>query len=160
MTNTPPSPNRLSHPPKTPQYPPHNAPRVWFLTDGLSPIAISLSRHLLEHGDYVIAGTIPSDFEVARGEGLRNFMGEVGREGVNACEEGEEEEDEEEFVSSMALGEGKEGESEMGETVEGTGQGKMKRRKRWRDRFRVVRLDGRYVSPLQLGTWDLELIKE
>jgi hypothetical protein len=39
--------------------------------------------------------------------------------------------------------------------VEGSGQGKMKRRKRWRDRFRVVRLDGRYVSPYNsgLGNW-------
>ncbi|KAF2129099.1 NAD(P)-binding protein [Dothidotthia symphoricarpi CBS 119687] len=52
---------------RSPHFPPHNAPRVWFITRGVSPIAIALARQVLEHGDYVVAGVIPTEFE--RGEG-------------------------------------------------------------------------------------------
>lgn len=108
------------------------------MTDGLAPIAIALSRYLLEHGDYVVAGTLPSEFEAARGEGLRNFMAEVAKEGRDIAEESQTMEDSVDGdLEGMELGGEKEGEekSEM----------KQKRRKRWRDRFRVVRLDGRLV---------------
>ena len=52
---TPPSPHRpskhaISH------FPPHAQPRVWFITAAASPIAISLSRELLAHGDIILAG--------------------------------------------------------------------------------------------------------
>src|ERR1700712_4232219 len=67
-------------PPKTPHFPASNAPRVWFLTDGLSPIAIALSRLLLEHGDYVIAGVISEEFSGKRGDGLRSFLADAGKE--------------------------------------------------------------------------------
>lgn len=107
------------------------------MTDGLAPIAIALSRHLLEHGDSVVAGTLPSEFESARGEGLRGFMGEVAREGADSAEDDEAEGS----VEDMELGE-KEGDEKEGEEMKGV-EGQKRRRKRWRDRFRVVRLDGR-----------------
>jgi hypothetical protein len=139
MATTPPSP-RLPLLPKTPQFPPHNAPRVWFMTDGMAPIAISLSRHLLEHGDYVVAGTIPSEFESTRGEGLRNFMGEVAREGADNAQEDEAMEG---SVEDMELGGEREDELKDEDKDSGGGSGQKSRRKRWRDRYRVVRLDGR-----------------
>ncbi|PSK44722.1 hypothetical protein B9Z65_8931 [Elsinoe australis] len=48
-------------PPRVPKFPTHNAPRVWFLTSASTPIGISLSRHLLSHGDYIVAGVSPTD---------------------------------------------------------------------------------------------------
>ena len=65
----------------TPQFPTHNAPRVWLLTSGDSPLGISLSRQALDHGDYVVSGLIPSDFEKdgARSEDFKNFLAEVGQ---------------------------------------------------------------------------------
>lgn len=76
MTN---GPNAASTP--TPQFPTHNAPRVWLLTSGDSPIGISLARQVLDHGDYVVAGLIPSDFETdgARSEVFKGFLAEVGQ---------------------------------------------------------------------------------
>ncbi|QDS77082.1 hypothetical protein FKW77_007374 [Venturia effusa] len=136
-------------PPKVPQYPLHNAPRVWFMTDGLSPIAIALSRYLLEHGDYIVAGMLPHEFETARGEGLRNFMSEVVREGrheedighEDGLEDNENGIDDDAGLEDMELGGDKEWEE-----VEAQ---QSKRRKRWRDRFRVVRLDGRNIAETQ-----------
>jgi hypothetical protein len=119
------------------------------MTDGLAPIAIALSRHLLEHGDYVAAGTLPSEFESSRGEGLRSFIGEVVRDGSDNVEEEEGIEDVDMELGGEKEGE-KEGEEKEGEEKEGeegsgngNGMGQRRRRKRWRDRFRVVRLDGR-----------------
>jgi len=40
---------------------PSNQPRVWFLTAGCNPTAASIARHLLEHGDSVVAGIHPSE---------------------------------------------------------------------------------------------------
>lgn len=99
--------------PKVPQFPPHNAPRVWFITDCLAPVAISLSRYLLEHGDYVVAGVVPTEFTEKRGDELREFLVEVAHEGE-------------------------------GERRQGMENGESPRTmKRWRERFRVVGLDGR-----------------
>jgi len=100
--------------PKVPQFPPHNAPRVWFISDGLAPIAISLSRYLLDHGDYVVVGVLPTEFAEKRGYELREFLTEVAHE-----REEEEREDEE--------------------------NGDYRTMKRWRERFRLVPLDGRFV---------------
>ncbi len=62
-----------------PQFPTHNAPRVWLLTSGDSPIGVSLARQILDHGDYVVSGIIPSDFERdgARTEEFQSFLAEV-----------------------------------------------------------------------------------
>lgn len=38
-------------------WPRHDVPRVWFMTDGNSPIATALARQLLDHGDCVVVGT-------------------------------------------------------------------------------------------------------
>ncbi|KAI4912083.1 uncharacterized protein J4E92_010128 [Alternaria infectoria] len=65
--------------PKSPHFPPHNAPRVWFITRGASPIAIALARQVLEHGDYVVAGVMPLEFEKREGqsEDFRTFLEDV-----------------------------------------------------------------------------------
>ncbi|KAF2810731.1 short chain dehydrogenase/reductase family protein-like protein [Mytilinidion resinicola] len=89
--------------PRSPKFPPHNAPRVWFITTGTSPIAIALARQVLEHGDYVVAGVLPIEFEKheGRSEEFRAFLEDV------------------------------------------------KRTERWRERLRVVGLDGRSVGQCQ-----------
>ncbi|KAF3036656.1 hypothetical protein E8E12_001749 [Didymella heteroderae] len=65
--------------PRSPHFPPHNAPRVWFITRGVSPIAIALAKQVLEHGDYVVAGVIPVEFEKSEGqiEDFKAFLEEV-----------------------------------------------------------------------------------
>lgn len=89
--------------PRSPHFPPHNAPRVWFLTIGSSPIAIALARQVLDHGDYVVSGVVPQEFEKREGqsEDFRAFLEEV------------------------------------------------KQNERWRERLRVVGLDGRVVGQCQ-----------
>ncbi len=64
-----------------PQFPTHNAPRVWMLTSGDSPIGISIARQVLDHGDYVVSGIIQAEFENdgARSQEFKNFLSEVGR---------------------------------------------------------------------------------
>ncbi|KAK6433190.1 hypothetical protein LTR95_010634 [Oleoguttula sp. CCFEE 5521] len=66
--------------PREPKFPTHNAPRVWFLTCANSPIGISLTRHLLAHGDYVCAGVLPLEFarHADRSAAFKSFLGEVG----------------------------------------------------------------------------------
>lgn len=65
--------------PRSPHFPPHNAPRVWFITRGISPIAIALAKQVLEHGDYVVAGVIPVEFEKNEGQidDFKAFLEEV-----------------------------------------------------------------------------------
>ncbi|KAF2688495.1 short chain dehydrogenase/reductase family protein-like protein [Lentithecium fluviatile CBS 122367] len=89
--------------PRSPHFPPHNAPRVWFLTRGSSPTAIALARQVLDHGDYVVAGVVPQEFEKREGqsEDFRSFLEDV------------------------------------------------KKTERWRERLRVVGLDGRVVGQCQ-----------
>lgn len=66
-------------PPRLPKFPAHNAPRVWFLTSGNSPVAISLSRYLLDHGDYIVVGVSPSEFEKddEQSQDFKDFLAEV-----------------------------------------------------------------------------------
>ena len=87
--------------PRSPRFPPHNAQRVWFLTNGTSPISIALADQALDHGDYVVAGVLPAEFEreTGRSDEFRGFLDKIGR------------------------GEGE--------------------RERWKERLRVVALDGR-----------------
>lgn len=81
MTSTAPSSSSKPGRPRSPHFPPHNAPRVWFITRGVSPIAIALARQVLEHGDYVVAGVMPTEFEKREGqsEDFRNFLEEAKR---------------------------------------------------------------------------------
>jgi NAD(P)-dependent dehydrogenase (short-subunit alcohol dehydrogenase family) len=52
---------------------------VWFITIGTSPIAIALAKQVLDHGDYVVAGVVPLEFEKREGqsEEFRGFLDEV-----------------------------------------------------------------------------------
>lgn len=79
MTNTAPGMALKPARPRSPHFPPHNAPRVWFITRGVSPIAIALAKQVLEHGDYVVAGVIPNEFEKSEGqiEDFKAFLEEV-----------------------------------------------------------------------------------
>jgi len=67
-------------PPREPKFPTHNAPRVWFLSCANSPIGISLCRHLLAHGDHVVAGVMAAEFEQEedRSADFKEFLEEVG----------------------------------------------------------------------------------
>ncbi|OAL55445.1 short chain dehydrogenase/reductase family protein-like protein [Pyrenochaeta sp. DS3sAY3a] len=78
MTSSAPSSSKPPRP-RSPHFPPHNAPRVWFITRGVSPIAIALARQVLEHGDYVVAGVMPTEFEKREGqsEDFRTFLEDV-----------------------------------------------------------------------------------
>ncbi|KNG50418.1 hypothetical protein TW65_02241 [Stemphylium lycopersici] len=79
MTSAAPSSASKPPRPKSPHFPPHNAPRVWFITRGVSPIAIALARQVLEHGDYVVAGVMPIEFEKREGQvdDFRTFLEDV-----------------------------------------------------------------------------------
>lgn len=74
--------NGGSAPTPTPQFPTHNAPRVWLITSGDSPVGISVSRQVLDHGDYVVSGIIQSEFESdsPRSQQFKRFLSEVVRE--------------------------------------------------------------------------------
>jgi hypothetical protein len=68
-------------PSSAPQFPTHNAPRVWLITSGDSPIGISTARQVLDHGDYVVSGILQAEFENdgARSQEFKDFLSEVGR---------------------------------------------------------------------------------
>jgi hypothetical protein len=88
---------------------------------------------LLEHGDYVVAGVVPSEVTEQRGAELRDFWPEVAHEGA----------DNGGTTEGRGCGEDNEkGSEEDAETADraSSGGGTMKR---WRDRFKVVGLDGR-----------------
>ncbi|KAL1960029.1 hypothetical protein VTO42DRAFT_201 [Malbranchea cinnamomea] len=65
--------------PTASHFPPHDGPRVWVLSSGDSPIGISVTRQLLEHGDYVVAGVKHpnSDREDPRTADFEVFLEEV-----------------------------------------------------------------------------------
>lgn len=44
---------------------PNDQPRVWFITSGNSPIAASIARYLLEHGDSVVAGVRNAEYNTS-----------------------------------------------------------------------------------------------
>lgn len=73
--------NSTKPPPQTPHFPTHNAPRVWLLTSGDSPIGISLARQVLSHGDYVVSGLVHTDLlqESPRTEELKSLLAECER---------------------------------------------------------------------------------
>lgn len=67
-------------PHSTLQFPTYNVPRIWLLTSGNSPVGISLARQVMNHGEYVVSGIIPSEFEKgdARSEEFTNILKSVG----------------------------------------------------------------------------------
>lgn len=72
--------------PSRPQFPSHAEPRVWVITAGDSPIGKSLTRQILAHGDYVLAGLAYSNLErdECRRDGFEAFMAEVESQGWTA----------------------------------------------------------------------------
>lgn len=62
-----------------PQFPAHSEPRVWILTAGDSPIGISVTRHILMHGDYALVGLAHTylDRDECRREEFGAFLAEV-----------------------------------------------------------------------------------
>lgn len=120
--------------PRTPKWPTHNAPRVWFLTCANSPIGISLCRHLVAHGDYVTAGVQPTEFEreEERSRDFKDFL--------------------EELASPLAAKEGEEdggSRDEMSEKDREKAEKEEKERELWRSRLRVVALDVRIMGQCQ-----------
>jgi hypothetical protein len=49
-------------------------PRVWFLTDGLCPLALELSKKLVGNGEYVVLGVLPDELSGPRGDGLKELL--------------------------------------------------------------------------------------
>lgn len=81
---TSPTPENTQAEPKA-QWPKHSGPRVWFLSNGYSPVALALARRLIEHGDYVGLGVPSAASELTEGleDDLNKLLEEVedGRNG-------------------------------------------------------------------------------
>lgn len=75
------APTADAKPPRSPRFPTHNSPRVWLITCANSPVGISLTRHLLAHGDYITAGVQAVEFEKheQRSGDFKAFLEEIGR---------------------------------------------------------------------------------
>ncbi|GIZ46107.1 hypothetical protein CKM354_000924600 [Cercospora kikuchii] len=125
--------------PRTPKFPTHNAPRVWFLTCANSPIGISLCRHLLAHGDYVTAGVQPTEFEreEERSRDFKDFLEELSA--PPAARDGQDDDDEPDE-------QGKTSRKEKGkERLEK----EQRERELWKSRLRVVALDVKIMGQCQ-----------
>jgi NAD(P)-dependent dehydrogenase (short-subunit alcohol dehydrogenase family) len=72
---------------------PLTSSKVWLLTDGLSPLAVSLTRRLLENGDCVIAGIAPEDFSSPRATFLKELLHECDGQSGNQFDEDLDESD-------------------------------------------------------------------
>ena len=70
-------------PPPEPAFPAHDEPRVWLISSGDSPIGITVSRQVLEHGDYVVSGLVPASLTRAEGrrEQFTEFMEDIEQRG-------------------------------------------------------------------------------
>lgn len=96
-------------------------PRVWFLTDGLSPIALALTETLLRRGDYVVSSIVPEESTGLRGEGLRELLDDINSEGQN----------------------------EVGDEYDSESLRQERGGRGWRDRLKVVSMDARHVGQTQ-----------
>ncbi len=67
--------------PRQLQIPPHSRPRVWFVTACNSPIGLALARLLIENGDHVVAGLLPTEYEIPNDRSIqfKGFLEEVGQ---------------------------------------------------------------------------------
>ena len=72
-----------------PEFPPHNAPRVWLVTSGDSAVGVSLIRHILNHGDHVVAGIVPAELgkDRAKSEDFRSFLAEMAAQSGSSWKE-------------------------------------------------------------------------
>lgn len=139
-----------AQPPKNPQFPPHNAPRVWFLTNGSSAVSINLARYLLAHGDYVVTAVSPVeiDKEERRARDFGAFLEEVRRQGPKDKSKGNGPASEPGDVSSAVdTANGDDDEQPMNGKASNGGM----KQKPWRERIRVVPLEGSSVSQAQAG---------
>ncbi|EPE02299.1 short chain dehydrogenase reductase family protein [Ophiostoma piceae UAMH 11346] len=114
-----------------PAFPTHNSPRVWFITQALSPLAVRLIRLLLGHGDYVVACLPPRD---VNDEAISAEFRELASECRAAAGGGE-------GLTSSA------GPTTAGTAPSSFGQGtRSKDREGWKDRIRAIRCDGSMMS--------------
>ena len=122
-------------PSRSPKFPTHNAPRVWFLTCANSPIGLSLCRHLVAHGDYVTAGVHPVEFEreEERSRDFKAFLEELSALSTT------KEPGENQNASGSGLN-GKDGDKAEKEKGE---------KELWKSRLRVVALDASVVGQCQ-----------
>ncbi|KAF2836974.1 NAD(P)-binding protein [Patellaria atrata CBS 101060] len=141
--------------PRSPHFPPHNAPRTWFLANGTSPIAVAVTRKALEHGDCVVLGIGPGEWESERGEELRGFVEDLGVGDRKCISRGEDGLDGRERAGSRT-GDGlRDGGRERGAgdgRVEGKGdrqERECREKRRWRGRLRIVGLDAGVIAQCQ-----------
>jgi hypothetical protein len=96
--------------------------QVWFMTDGLSPIALALTRRLLQRGDFVILGVSPEESNGPRSAGLKEFLQEVNGSGDTEDDDPFHDSDDEDHDYDSTAG----------------------ARSEWKERFKVLPLDARY----------------
>ncbi|KAM3423260.1 hypothetical protein BST61_g704 [Cercospora zeina] len=125
--------------PRTPKFPTHNAPRVWFLTCANSPIGISLCRHLLAHGDYVTAGVQPTEFEreEERSRDFKDFLEELSA--PSTPKDGMDDDDEPD----------EQGKASRKEKSKERLEKEHRERELWKSRLRVVALDVKIMGQCQ-----------
>ncbi|KAF1990176.1 NAD(P)-binding protein [Aulographum hederae CBS 113979] len=132
---------------KPPQFPSHNGPRVWFITNGASPVGIGVARQVLEHGDFVVAGVLPEELDKTNGndhgraEDFKAFLDEVRAKGDGNGNHGVD----------VEMGGADEDDENVGSEEEEQGDPSISRAgaKRWKDRVKVVGLDGRNIGQCQ-----------
>ncbi|EFX04541.1 short chain dehydrogenase reductase [Grosmannia clavigera kw1407] len=128
-------PGRHSHAVPAPSFPTHNSPRTWFLTQGLSPLAVRLTRLLLAHGDYVVACLPPQELaDEARSAEFRELASECRTAAGSTAMTGTTGT----ATTTMAS---------MTATPLTTPAGTRHRdREGWKDRLRGIRCDGRQMG--------------
>ena len=122
------------------------------MTSGVSPIAVTLSRYLLEHGDYVVLGVMPTEFEhPERGSELKAFLDEIRAEDgddhyhSSVFHHGDDDGDTVAVHDPTSAG----GSSSSTGVAAGAASASRPRQKPWRERVRPVALDSRLVSQCQ-----------
>lgn len=99
----------------------------------------------------MVAGILPDEFDTSRGDELRNFMGEVAREGSGVTQGDDQMDVGDEGDGGRASEQDEQRSDEESASAANSRSfkakarsGKLKaRRKRWRERFKLVGIDGR-----------------
>ena len=117
----------------TTNFPAHHQPRTWLITSAACPIGIALTRAVLAHGDSVLLGVEASDLSNELAISLSWGKKGPGKNTGNKRAL---------FAASNGMGPPSERAEEFGqfikEEVESCG---------WKERCRIVGLDGRCESP-------------